>query len=676
MKPNFALTMSFEGIGLLHRTERGWHLVDNVSLANPHLGSALTVLRSKALALAPNGMGSKLVIPNDQIRYIKFNATELDSNNLADELCKYLEDVTPYKTDQLVFDWAHDNGEIYVAAVARQTLEEAEAFAAEHRFAPLCFVAIPEKDDFVGEPWFGETASANATLQNDATVERDNDVIKIIGSQNMPEPEQHFESDVLPTPVETMYPRSSEYPDEPTVSEHYDQSDSPNQSKAHSQSDEMTPPELEDSSQDAQAFYSEDPKSSIEKTNSTLIVDTTPRLPTPKSETQRMTVFGARKPEKKRKLLYIADVSFAFLIAILIIALIIIMFFIKESNLIQLSERVFDKNNHALAASNNRKLEVVKGIDPEVGVDGTAADTILADRNDRIISSTKYNHNSKNKAVRHYARTGIWHLPHNSTIMPYSPNLDELHQDTSDTEVITQNSFALNGEPVYYGDPYIRAEPSDIQAAFYLSSNRDIPDNIISAETVDGYKIVLAAANYSKNEITDNNGSQHLASSLKLRPAYLAEQRNGIDKVESSRNKIAAIRPKIRPDNAQELAIERIQNSSATEQAVAISRRPKPRPKDFHRIVRSNRIASIIPSAKIVQKHATQKKAIKLSKKNVIGIYGTSSKRTALIRTPNGKLQMLKVGDSFDGGYVAAIGNTEIHYVKNGIFLILKIPTS
>eukprot|EP00581_Thalassiosira_minuscula_P023296 CAMPEP_0184432288 /NCGR_PEP_ID=MMETSP0738-20130409/341801_1 /TAXON_ID=385413 /ORGANISM="Thalassiosira miniscula, Strain CCMP1093" /LENGTH=47 /DNA_ID= /DNA_START= /DNA_END= /DNA_ORIENTATION= len=47
MKPNFALTLSFDGIGLLHRAGSGWHSVGEVSLDSPNLATSLADLRAK-----------------------------------------------------------------------------------------------------------------------------------------------------------------------------------------------------------------------------------------------------------------------------------------------------------------------------------------------------------------------------------------------------------------------------------------------------------------------------------------------------------------------------------------------------------------------------------------------------------------------------------------------------
>ena len=52
MKPNFALSLSFDGIRLLHRAgASGWHLVGEVALDCEDLSAELGALREKAAAL-------------------------------------------------------------------------------------------------------------------------------------------------------------------------------------------------------------------------------------------------------------------------------------------------------------------------------------------------------------------------------------------------------------------------------------------------------------------------------------------------------------------------------------------------------------------------------------------------------------------------------------------------
>lgn len=188
MKPNFALTLSFDGIGLLHRAHPGWHLVGDVALDSDDLTAALGDLRDKARALDPSGLTSKLVIPNEQIKYLSFTAGEATGDALEDEVRQQLDGTTPYSLDELVYDWSVGAGQVHVAAVARETLTEAESFARDHDFNPLCFVAIPDTGHFVGEPFFGETSDAAMRLAKGDSLTRDSAPIRILGAATLPVP--------------------------------------------------------------------------------------------------------------------------------------------------------------------------------------------------------------------------------------------------------------------------------------------------------------------------------------------------------------------------------------------------------------------------------------------------------------------------------------------------------
>lgn len=80
-----------------------------------------------------------------------------------------------------------------------------------------------------------------------------------------------------------------------------------------------------------------------------------------------------------------------------------------------------------------------------------------------------------------------------------------------------------------------------------------------------------------------------------------------------------------------------------------------------------------MPTTVTVARQATVKNAIDLGKINLIGVYGSSANRRALIRMPTGRLIKVKIGDRLDGGQVAAIGDSEVTYVKGGRSFTLKI---
>ena len=150
-------------------------MVGEVSLDAPDLGAALAMLRKTALRLDPQGLRTKILLPNDQIRYLALDTTRTTEADIR----RALDGTTPYAVDDLVYDFVRGGGRTYIAAVARETLEEAEAFAAEHRFSPVAFAGVPEDFTFVGEVFFGPTAIAPSLIAPGQTVERDKAPVRI-----------------------------------------------------------------------------------------------------------------------------------------------------------------------------------------------------------------------------------------------------------------------------------------------------------------------------------------------------------------------------------------------------------------------------------------------------------------------------------------------------------------
>lgn len=199
MKPNFALNLGHDGITLLHRSQGGWHTAGKVSLEDPEFNQKMGYLQQTAAALENGGVTTKLVIPNSQILFKTIDATGPDGPERHSQIRTALDGTTPYDIDDLAYDWCDQGGAISVVAVARETLAEAEAFAVEHGFNPVSFVATPENGRFQGEPYFGTSMAAKALLDAGQTVERDAEIINIIGPVLMPE--KKAEKQPEPEPV-------------------------------------------------------------------------------------------------------------------------------------------------------------------------------------------------------------------------------------------------------------------------------------------------------------------------------------------------------------------------------------------------------------------------------------------------------------------------------------------
>jgi hypothetical protein len=151
MIANFALSLSRDGIDLLHLAAHGWRRVGRVDVASETLDEALADLRAKALEMAPDDFATKVIIPPDQIKFLTLDKPDAS----AAEVHAILEGATPYSLFDIVVDQISMGGKTYIAAVARETLAGAESFADGHGFRPVAFVANPLNESISKEFFFG-----------------------------------------------------------------------------------------------------------------------------------------------------------------------------------------------------------------------------------------------------------------------------------------------------------------------------------------------------------------------------------------------------------------------------------------------------------------------------------------------------------------------------------------
>ncbi|EKE72922.1 hypothetical protein, partial [Celeribacter baekdonensis] len=199
MKPNFALNLSHDGIVLLHRASAGWHHMGEVALDAPDMAKELADLRRTATAVSTAGLATKLVIPNSQILYRSLPDPGGSDRARETAIRASLEGATPYALTDLVWDWVVTSGTIQVAVVAKETLEEAEAFATEHRFNPVSFVALPEAETYLGEPFFGRAKAADDLVGAKTRIEPDVEAITILAHREV-------EPAPIPEPVHAPAP--------------------------------------------------------------------------------------------------------------------------------------------------------------------------------------------------------------------------------------------------------------------------------------------------------------------------------------------------------------------------------------------------------------------------------------------------------------------------------------
>jgi hypothetical protein len=140
-----------------------------------------------------------------------------------------------------------------------------------------------------------------------------------------------------------------------------------------------------------------------------------------------------------------------------------------------------------------------------------------------------------------------------------------------------------------------------------------------------------------------------------------------------------SMRPVARPSDlsdAVEAAVAAAVREPEPELVAAAAAAPALKPEELDEMDEPETAAAApkIPTKASVAKQATYANAINLSKINLIGTYGTDSRRYALVRQSNGRYKKVKVGDKIDGGTVKAITETEVRYQKGGKLLALKMP--
>ncbi|MFC6760261.1 hypothetical protein ACFQFQ_13420 [Sulfitobacter porphyrae] len=158
-----------------------------MALTADDLNADLAVLRKSATALEPACLRSKLLLPDAQIKYLTIDTPGMSEADRREAARAALDGATPYAVSDLAFDISLDGPRTHVAAVARETLAEAEAFAVEHRFHPVSFAAVPGNSPYLGEPFFGQTEAASELLEDGETVEADGIAVVVIGNVTVPD---------------------------------------------------------------------------------------------------------------------------------------------------------------------------------------------------------------------------------------------------------------------------------------------------------------------------------------------------------------------------------------------------------------------------------------------------------------------------------------------------------
>lgn len=165
MQPNFAIHFTDEQAQILHLSGKGnWYGIgeaptdEDAGAAN---SPAAAVLRQRMARLGGWTVCTKLVIPNSFIWYTTCLVDGQVRDEIAGEVSEHLGATTPFRIDELGFDWYADGDRARIAYVLKQNLAEAEEFAMNWGFNPVSFEADPPANSVFERPaFFGLTEFA------------------------------------------------------------------------------------------------------------------------------------------------------------------------------------------------------------------------------------------------------------------------------------------------------------------------------------------------------------------------------------------------------------------------------------------------------------------------------------------------------------------------------------
>jgi hypothetical protein len=676
--PRFALSLSFEGIGLEEYAKGASSKIAEAILDKDDFDQRISELSRKAEAMLGDGLRVALILPNEQIKFVSVACPDdADPITINEHIQRTMDGATPYPMDELRFDHHLADGILYVAAVALETLKESEEFAKNYGFSPLACIARADTDTFPTEVFFGLSDAPLGLMPRHSTEEPEEDVEEsappVIAFARLDTPEDTTNiASTAPLPVEARLSLSPE-PVSPTaksiaatieaiiakqgelgakITARIAESNAGQSWRAPAillllitliggatwaylrQEPNIAQPEIELLAPEVQQTAG--------------IPDPTPAAPSPTPETEdvpRAPISAMAPPTTD----VISPVE------------------TESAALHPEGEVELEFADQGTAASSNYADLVLPFLtDPEV---------IPKDALERI-----------------YIASGVWALEPNAPTVPDQVTLGDLYVASIDPSFEQQDAIALGSIQNPFADQIFLSPPSPAPegTVFVLDDRGLVTPSSQGTLSPDGHHVFAGLPNFRPPERPNLiEEPAHVAIRLTNTGLPINELKPRLPPTAEEEPVIisaaAGIRPRLRPDDLATPAAIAEAIASAQAGARTSSVMPRLRPKDLKIPVQtaltpatrnrpSDEAVTRQNSSSFVAAEATLKDAINLRKINVIGIYGSGSNRRAMVRMTTGRRLMVEVGDSLDGGRVAAISDSELRYVKGGRNVVLKIP--
>lgn len=706
MALKLALSLSHDGIDLLRNGAAGWSVIGQAHPSSEDLNKQMAALRAAADPRSGKAVPVAVLLPNDQMKYLSLDTAAFDEAGRTALVRQTLEDSTPYSVDEIVFDARSDETTTHVAAVARETLGEAESFARQFGFAPEVYVAeAPDGRSFALSP---EEETAKPSPDTSA-------LLAALEAGMQAAPGVVAPPDTLERP--TFVSRRQALP----LGTRLKPAARAVAAKVKGFAEPAQPFE------GAPGTTKTDPQATPE-----------PGKARARTETERMSVFGTRGPGQTRKGIGPIGVG----IGLASVAALGLIAFAGSALGTNLSSFFALLNAPKPTAQFTAPLQpqIAGGTDEPTEneeVELVSLTGALSDEDQAVLDAlrapimdapTPRSDRTTNEMRAAYAATGIWPLAPDVPTPPPLIDLDNLYQTSVDPIEMNFDAVALPDLKSFAEEVEFLglAAPAPAGTTFKLDERGFVIPTAAGVLNPDGVRVfagpppLLQPRKLVKLEDPGEDLSKRLRLSAfrpQARPDDLIETSERAALGGLTRSELGQLRPKLRPASAQETALAAASLvpledapsqplvttggdllATATAQAVPISLRPDARPLNFAAVVEQTRktapvppaatqvaaagsapritVPSVpsVPSSASVSREATVKNALNLRRVNLIGVYGKPTSRRALVRLSNGRYLKVEVGDRIDGGRVSAIGDAELRYQKSGRDVVLKMP--
>lgn len=647
MTPNFALDLSFDGIALLHRKGAGeWHVLGEVALDAEDLAAELAALRARALAHDPSGLATEIILPDAQIRYLDVPAASAPQGDHDAAAAEALDGATPYALHELAYDWTINGARLHVAAVARETLEEAEAFATEHGFNPVCFGARPAPELFPGQPSFGPTAGT-ATVGDEpspGSAADDPRSESVSGPKAEAEETPEPGSEAAPGPhfssirAERGAPHAAAPPLEgvarftPTPPLPETAARALSGAAAASLAPQAPTP---DPAAPADPSAVKTAARPVAPPAATPVVPAPREAPTPRNEAERLTIFGARETEAQQrgKPRFLGLILTAALL-LLMIGVAALASIFPDSGL----GRLFRGDEPQIAVTPDIPELAIAAPEPvtppapvpvpeTVAPPAPEAELLAAPQTTPEAETTGPPEaapvwsapQSPEEARARYAATGIWPAAPAAPAEPPGETLDSFYQTSIDEGLNRGDAVALPAPETLRADPPLPAPrlPPPPGQVFTLDARGLVeatPEGVLTPAgvlvragppPVRPASIPVRAVPLPGLVPTEEalEARERLSGIRpRVRPSDLTEQQERGALGGRSRSELAVLRPRQRPENlvaaapVSDAAAIDAALAEATEQAVAASLKPRLRPQDLAPAPRASAPATAAPA--------------------------------------------------------------------------------